>query len=351
MDERVNILVQAWRKTVEEGINPKHLLFVLVSFGFIFLVVFVYGKIKEYLRERYKKKLFIDNAVGLGLTEREAEILWEYAVEIERDPFLVLEYKAPFEKVIQKYVEENPDFDENLIRNLRRKLGFEEVPEGLPLISTKDIQLYQTGNLITKDGKIYPVALYDKDERYSYWYLIDIHPPFSFKKGDRVRIRFLRTNDGMYTFEETVEDIFEENGKYIVKLPHTFKLERTQRRKEVRIKINKPVEVYYKTRDGKEHYIYTRLVDISADGAKFCLRKKDAKEEQLKIGMDIVLSFELEGEKLKIEAMLKNITEEGDNECYGVQFQNVDKKSKEIILRFIQREQHKMLKNIHRNKK
>ncbi len=351
MDERVNILVEAWRKTVEQGVNPKHLLYVFLVFAFIFFIVFVTVKVKDLLREKYKKKLFIDNALGLGLTEHEAEILWEYAQEIERDPFLVLEYKAPFEKVIQKYIEENPNFDEGLIRKIRHKLGFDEIPEGLPLISTKDIELYQTGNLIAGVGKIYPVALYDKDEKYMYWYLIDQFPPFSFNKGDKVRIRFLRTEDGMYTFEGTIEDIFEENGKYIVKIPHTFNLERIQRRKEVRIKVNKPVEVVYETKDGEKHYIYTRLVDISAQGAKFCLRKKDAKEEQLKIGMDVTLSFELEGEKLTVEAMLKNIIEESDNECYGVQFQNMDKKAKDVILKFIQREQHKMLKKIHKNKK
>ncbi len=350
MDERVNILVKAWRKTVEEGVNPKHLLFVLLSFLLIFLAVYIVVKIKEILRERYKRKLFIDNAKGLGLTEREAEILWEYANELERDPFLVLEYKAPFEKVIQKYVEENPDFDESLIRSIRKKLHFDELPEMMPLISTKDIDLYQTGNLITQDGKIYPVALYDKDEKYTYWYVIDRKPPFGFEKGSKIRIRFLRVEDGMYTFEGTIEDIFKEDSKYIVKIPHTFNLERTQRRKEVRIKVNKPVEVVYKTKDGKEHFIFTRIADLSAEGLKFCLRKVDAKEENLRIGTDLKLSFELEGEKLTVEGMLKNIVEEGDNECYGVHFQKIDKKAKETILKFVQQEQHKMLKKIHKDK-
>jgi len=350
LDERVNILVQAWKKTVEQGVNPKHLILVFLAFGFIFLSVYLVSKIKEFLREKYKRKLFIDNAEGLGLTEKEAEILWEYANQIERDPFLVLEYKAPFEKVIQKYVEENPDYDETLIRSIRRKLHFEELPEMIPLISTKDIELYQTGNLITKEGKVYPVALYDKDEKYSYWYLIDRQPPFAFKKGDRVRIRFLRSEDGMYTFEENVEDIFNEGNKYIVKIPHTFNLERTQRRKEVRIKINKPVEIIYKDNKGEEHYVFTRLEDLSSEGLKFCLRKIDAQKENFHIGMDLKFSFELNGEKIFGEGILKNIVEESDNECYGIHFQKIDKKSKEVILKFIQQEQHKLLKQIHKNK-
>ncbi len=348
MDERVNVLVEAWRKTVEEGVNPEHLLYVFLGFLFIVLIIFLTVKIKEYLHERYRKRLFIDSALSLGLTEKEAEILWEYAQEIERDPFLVLEYKAPFEKVVQRYIEENPDFDETLIRSMRHKLEFDEVPEGLPLISTKDIELFQTGNLIAGKGKIFPVALYDKDEKYTYWYLIDLKPPFPFKKGDKVRIRFLRTNDGMYTFEGTVEDIIEEDGKYIVKIPHTFKLERIQRRKEVRVKINKPVEVKYRDKNSKEHTIYTKLVDISAQGAKFCIRKSEAKEYNLKIAMDLTLSFELEGERIVAEAVLKNITEEGDNECYGVQFQNLDKNAQNTILKFIQKEQHRMLKKAHK---
>ncbi|NPA54312.1 MAG: PilZ domain-containing protein [Aquificae bacterium] len=348
MDERVNILVEAWRKTVSQGVDPKHLFLTLLFFSFIFLVVYLSVKVKKYLREKHKKRLFIDTALSLGLTEKEANLLWEYAHRLERDPFLVLEYKAPFEKVIQKYIEENPDFDEKLVKSIRKKLGFDGLPEGLPLISTKDIELYQTGNLITQTGKMYPVALYDKDEKYMYWYLIDIRPPFAFKVGEKVRIRFLRTEDGMYTFEGIVEEIIQENGKYIVKIPHTFDLERVQRRKEVRVKINKPVEIVYKTKDGNKHSIYTRLLDISAEGAKFCLKKKDAQEEQLKIGTDLTLSFELEGEKLVINATLKNIVEENDNECYGVQFQKLDKKVKDIILKFIQKEQHRMLKKIHK---
>ncbi len=348
MDERVNILVKAWRKTVEEGVNPKHLLYVFLGFSIIVLTIYITAKVKDYLHEKHRKKLFIDSAKALGLTEKEAEILWEYAQEVERDPFLVLEFKAPFEKVVQKYIEENPNFDEHLIKDMRRKLGFDEVPEGLPLISTKDIELFQTGNLIAGKGKILPVALYDKDEKYMYWYLIDQKPPFPFKPGDKVKIRFLRTEDGMYTFEGIVEDILEEDGKYIVKIPHTFNLERIQRRKEIRVKISKPVEVKYKTKDGQEHHIYTKLWDISTQGAKFCIRKKEAKKENLKIGMELVLSFELEGEKIATEAILKNITEENDNECYGVQFQNIDKKASNIILKFIQKEQHRMLRKVHR---
>jgi hypothetical protein len=38
-----------------------------------------------------------------------------------RDLFLALEFKSPFEKVIDLYIKDNPNFDENLIKDMRGK--------------------------------------------------------------------------------------------------------------------------------------------------------------------------------------------------------------------------------------
>jgi len=48
-----------------------------------------------------------------------------------------------------------------MIKSMRRKLGFDKIPPFMPLISTKDIELFQTGNSISFQNR-----KYSKDQIY-----------------------------------------------------------------------------------------------------------------------------------------------------------------------------------------
>ncbi|WP_457641114.1 flagellar brake protein [Persephonella sp.] len=343
MDERVNILIESWRQTVEQGANYKALLIILFAFTSILLFLVFWLKIKELISLKYLKKAFFDQASIYGLTPKEAEILWKYARKLKRDPFLTLEIKATFEKVIQQYTNENPDFDDNVIRNMRKKLGFDTLPEYIPLITSKDIDIFQTGKMFTETGKSYSIALYDKDERYMYWLLIDSYPPFDFEKGDKVKVKFLRRNDGIYTIDTTVEDILEEDGKYIVKLPHVFKIERVQRRKEYRINVEFPVELVFK-HDGEEIKLESEAVDLSSGGLRVCVPKDAHQKYRLNIGKEVQVKFSIENKDFSFLSSIRNIYEEDNRVCYGLHFSKMKKRDKEAIVNYIIKAEQELVK-------
>ncbi len=345
MDERVNIVVDAFREAVKEGFDVKILFLIFVIFFLIVVFLVSWDRIKHLTTKKFLKKLFLRYAKDALLTEKEAEILWEYSQKLERDPFLVLEFKSPFEKVIELYIEENPDYDEKMIKDMRKKLGFDINPYFVPLISTKDIDIYQTGTLITEHKKTYPVALFDKTEKYMYWVIVDRQPPFDFKEGSKVKIKFLRRDDAFYSFEGVIEEIINEDGKYILKIPHTFKLEKVQRRKEVRMKVDIPINILKIDEKTQQKIKFTtETTDISIEGVGFCLPILVANNYNLKVGDKLGINIKIDNEDMFLEGIIKNAREQGKKICYGVKFINMDKKDKEIITRFIQKEQQKILK-------
>jgi len=343
VDERVNILVEAWRQAVEQGANYKALLIIFTVFIAVVVFFMFYMKVKDLISLKYLKKAFMEEASLYDLTPEEAEILWKYARKLKRDPFLTLEIKATFEKVIQQFTNENPDFDDNMIRNMRKKLGFDTLPEYVPLVTTKDIDIFQTGKMFTETGKSYSVALYDKDERFMYWLLIDVRQPFDFKEGDKVKVKFLRRNDGIYTFESVVDDILKEDDKYIVKLPHVFKMDRVQRRKEFRVHVQFPVSLTFSV-DGEEIKIEAEAVDISSEGIRVCIPEDIHQKYRFNIGKEIYVEFKLNNRTFSFDSSIRNIYREEKRVCYGLHFMRMEERDKESITSFIIRAEQELLK-------
>ncbi len=344
MDERVNILVEAFRRTTQKSVTLEGIIIVIVLFSLIALSLFIGYKLKLYLEEKRLKDIFIDYAKNLNLTEDEAELLWSTAKELNRDPYLALEIKQTFEKIIDHYVRNNPDFDEEKIRKIRKKLGFDYVPPFVPLTSTKDIELYQTATLSSKQGR-FNVALVDKDELFSYWAVLD-PIPVRIQKGEKVSISFLRPDDAIYTFEEEVEDIFKDKGRTVIKLPHTFNLIRTQRRKEVRIKEQLPVEIHV-----EDEVIQAYTEDISIGGLKFCLKKaENGISNKLSVGKYIYLRLKVQNKLIIAEGKIRNMLEKEDKVCFGVEFINLDKEYEEFLNDYISQKQLQLIKEYKKQK-
>ena len=342
MDERVNIVVDAFKTTIE-NVNIVAVVLVLLIFALIAFFLVFWEKFEEFVSKRYLKKLFFRNGESFGLTKTELEILWKYSQKLHKDPFLVIEYKSPFEKVIQAYIENNPDYNETLIKNMRKKLGFDKIPPFMPLISTKDIDLFQTGNLIY-ENKIFPVALYDKDEKFMYWYIIDKKPPFPFKEGDVIKIKFTREDDAVYIIEGKIQEIFHEDYKFIIKIPHTFKFLQIQRRRDFRLKINIPLELTAPDINGNQVKISLETTDISIDGVGFCIPIIEAKELKLTIGTEVKIKLVFEDRTIITNVVIKNIRESGKNICYGAEFKDTKPNDKNYLIRFVQTKQQELLK-------
>ncbi len=312
--------------------------FILILAVLILSLILI-GLIREYLRGKKLKDYFFKEAYERGLSEKEAQIIWEYSLKLGRDPFLALEFKAPFEKVVDLYLKTDPNADEKLIQDMRSKLGFDYVPYFVPLVSTKDIELFQPAKLYTQTKEGFEVALFDKDEKFMYWAVID-KKSIPNLVGQNVTISFVRRGDGIYKFEGVVEDMFTENGKTILKIPHTFELTRYQRREYTRVEVEVPVKVGI--RIGEEvKWIKGEIVDISAGGAKVCISLSEYQSE-IQPTTDLMLSFILSGKQLNFKATVVNVYPRRHATCYGVKFEKIKPEEQKFIHDFVKKEQQKL---------
>ena len=320
--------------------------FILIL-AFLILSLILIGLLREYFRARKLRGYFFKEAYERGLSEKEARIIWQYSLRLGRDPFLALEFKAPFEKVIDLYLKTDPNADEKLVQNMRTKLGFDYVPYFVPLVSTKDIELFQPAKLYTQAKEGFEVALFDKDEKHMYWAVIDKRgiPNLT---GQKVTISLVRRGDGIYKFEGTIEEIFTENGKTVLKIPHTFELTRYQRREYTRIEVEIPVKVGIKI--GEElRWIKGEIVDISAGGAKVCISLNEYQSE-IQPMTDLTLSFVLAGKQLNLKANVVNVYPRRHSTCYGVKFEGIKPEDQKFIHDFVKKEQQKLAQLMVKNR-
>ena len=317
---------------------------VAILFFLILTIFFVAGFIfQKKLREKNVRKYFIKYAKERDLTDNEIEILWNYSQKMDRDPILVLEFKAPFEKVIDLYIKNDPNADEEMIKDMRKKLGFEIASPYIPLVTTKDIELFQNARMIFANAKAISIALYDKDERYMYWLVVDNNLPPSIGVGEYVKVMFIRPEDGIYTFESPIEEIIKDGGKTIVKFAHSFDLERMQRREYPRIKTEKPAQIIY-TVQNKEITLDGKFFDISAGGAKICFPNATEKSllDSLSFGNTVIVKFSLEGNHFAIPSTVLDKIQRRKEECIRVNFKDIKDKEREKIMEFVQKEQLKL---------
>ncbi|MBK3331835.1 PilZ domain-containing protein [Persephonella atlantica] len=321
-------------KTTELLILIFIILFLIVTFLFIL-------NFRKALKAKFLKKLFMKTIKEKGLSEKAGDILWKYSTKLGRDPFLTLEVKASFEKAIDLYVQENPDYDEKLIQDTRKKLGFDFVPSFIPLSSTKDIDVFQSGRLTYQD-KTFNTSLYDKDERFMYWLLIDVSNPPDLKEKT-VKIQFLRRDDAIYVMEGTVSEIITEGEKTVLKIPHHSELKRIQRRQYARIEVDMPVSVGRISENSSEvKWLEGNAKDISAGGMRICIPASQRIKFNLSIGTEIWLNFSLEGRDFQLKGTVVNILERKTTICYGIKFSNIKSKEETHIINFVKKQQQKM---------
>jgi len=267
------LAIEGYQKAVEKlsGVDINAIVFLLFLILIIILAVLFLNSLSKKLKAKYQYSKFVKYAKEKELSNEQISILWVYSKKMGRDPFLALEFKSSFEKVIDLYIKDNPNFDENLINDMRGKLGFDVVPSFVPINVTKDIDLFQGGRITLEVGRSFNVVLYDKDELYMYWAITDKNIP-NLNVGDRVKISFVRKSDCAYVIEGQTEDIFKESGTVILKIPYTFEILRTHRREYPRIDTGIEAVLGKKIKEDDEEIIkwyIGRILNISPSGARF----------------------------------------------------------------------------------
>ncbi len=318
-------------------------IFVVVGFVFAVGLLIVF----PYMWSRYKARIhlkeeFFSTGKNVGLSLPELSLMWKCAKAMD-EPTKVLYNKAVFEKCVNKLVKEDISVIEQ-VSHIRKKLRFDSLPWFLPLSSTKDIDVYQTGFLSFEDVA-YSAAVWDKNELELHIAILDIVIKAP-KEGDKVKFSFLREDDGRYYFQSEVIRTYKDGTKLVVVVPHTDQLSKIQLREHLRWKVNIPAKVFFGLDKMKffeeepEEYIDAVIEDISPQGAKVCVQRFiEAKLED-----KIILQFELKSIPIRTVGTIKNIRTGFEKVCFGIKFESIGKAEEDFIRRFILEEQREILK-------
>ncbi len=346
---RFDTLKQATEHWTQTDITTTDIttILIIVFFALGVVAVIVGGiLLQKLLKTKNMHNYFLNFAKEKELSEDEANILWEYSLKMGRDSLLTLEFKSPFEKVVDLYVKTDPNANEEMVQDMRKKLGFDVVYDFVPLTLSKDIEMYQNAKMII-NNRSFDVSLYDKDERYMYWLLLDLKSKQGIEPGVKVKIIFIRKKDAIYTLESTIKDIISDDGKTAIKLPHTFELVRIQRREFPRVEVDLSALIGQKIKkDNTEKIVWYpgQIVDISTLGTKFCIKSEEKDNIKISVQEKVRIKFELDGHKYDLNATVENKDERKTTLCFGLKFQNIKDKQKDMIFEFVQKEQKKLAK-------
>ena len=339
--------------TTEEIFLAIFLIFGFILF-FIVLPYFVFRKYKEHISKKTFYQLAINN---YNLEPDEIEFLWELSKEFNIEPNLLVTSYATFQKTIFKYVKKHGIENLKLIASLRSKLGFNKLPEFVPLSTTMDIDLYQPVVVIIGDEH-YDGAVFENNEQY--WAVSFIKAePRHLHPGEEVIVSFIRPNDGRYIITAKVLEVTHQKKHLVAKLEHTDKLEKIQLRAYIRWPVNIPCKFAYfplkyistgKSLDdiiSKLEFYDGIIKDISVGGIKLCVDEAEEKLKKIKEGSYILISFYLDDtpfENIICEVVrtIKNPFSKGL--CYGCAFVDLPKQYQQRIQQFIWEEQRKIIR-------
>lgn len=270
----------------------------------------------------------------------ELDLLWKCASKT-KEPVKVMRVKSAFEKCVSKLVKEDVSLIDRISR-IRRKLGFDSLPWFLPLSSTRDIDIYQTG-FLSYEGHAHASAVWDKDEVELHIALLD-NPPEAIKPGEKVKFSFIREDDGRYYFYAEVLRTYMDGARLVLVLPHTDQLSKIQLREELRWKTKIPAKIRIYADESSQTVGDTfdgTIEDISAGGVRFCLPKY----VEVKVDQRVFVSFELKSYLIEAFGTIRHVKACPDRTCFGTRFDDLKDFYRDIIRKFLIEEQRKLLRS------
>ena len=342
MKDRAAEAIASFKET-SSGLDLSIVFLVLIFLILFGLAIFV---VRYFFKKDLDKRKFFKLAFSKGLSKEEASFLYFITSKLKKDPLLILRFKPAFEKLIYQYVNSVEKYNDEFIGKIREKLKFNRVSKFAPLMTTKDIEPLQKARIVILQNMLsLDALLHDKDEKYMHWHLSDIdkvHPEFI---DADVEATFIRQDDGIYKFESKVDDVYMENGKVLLKVPHVLEMKRIQRRKYPRVPVSILASLSYlkKYENNLEKTLSLEgeIVNISAGGIKFCTSNKEALND-LKNSEDLSIKFKLENISISGKVEIVREVEEGDMVCFGMKFIDLSSKYKELIQDFVRKKQIEM---------
>ena len=322
----------------------------LIFFAVIGVLIVLPYFISKRIQLESKYKSFLETAQSLGLTKEESNLLWSCAKKMPYDPNKFLSSKPVFERCVSFLVRIDPSKIES-INSVRKKLHFDYVPWFLPLTTTRELDLYQTG-FLTYGNHVYDAAVWDKNEMYLHIAILDATVSTNIKAGDRIKFSFLREDEGRYYFDTDVKEVYSDANRTVVVVKHLDKLNKIQLREHIRWRINIPAKIYTPIEEDlglldvslsieQLEPLLGSIEDISVGGVRFCAKyiPEEIKEEK-----KIIVEFDLEGRHLEFVGVVRSRRSLTDRICLGIKFENITDDEANYINKFILEKQREMLK-------
>jgi c-di-GMP-binding flagellar brake protein YcgR len=294
---------------------------------------------------------FSEMAIQKRLTPQETDLLRrivESGAVSSAD--MVFDSSFIYEDAIESFLKLNSiklDKDESqyaLMRGLRVKLGYTQLPSEIPISSTRQ---FEDGMLITlTDGEEQIVKGRILEVKEKNWIVqMESEIPPMVAVGAAIDISILRSGDGEYTTRLVV--LATRLGTRIIQLPHTRNMERKQMRNWVRIDVNIPcrVTVMAKPEDWKAGMpgitgpsmgmvLEGRLIDLSGGGA--CARFSSPIPQ----GHKLSLNFDLPGTSLRgvqtsVMRMTSVVRSNREDFEHNLKFMTVETAAQEKIVRYV----------------
>ncbi|MGC8677662.1 MAG: flagellar brake protein [Hydrogenobaculum sp.] len=312
-----------------------------------FLVPYLIVEIKK--RNKIKEEFF-KKAKEYGLSDLEAELLWNYSSDHRWNIALVFNNKKVFEIVASKILKKDMTYSK-LIDEMRPKLGFDRIPWFLPISTTKDIELYQSGKILF-NGRQYDGVVWDKDEKYIYLALYNINKS-PIKIGDVITFSFIIQDYVQISFNLKIIGISEDSGRILYKVEHSDKVVRVPIIDAVRIELSLKAHIYIPTAEELEVYEKEQILpepeedkfiegvikDLSIGGTRFCT------SVFLSDLQKVFVKFRIYDKDLIIFGTIRNKFDTVDHFCYGIKFENITKEQEEDIRSYIIEQQRLLVKS------
>ena len=316
------------------------------------LMVYLFRSLRRREEDRSQSdNLFLEESLKCGLTEDERDKLFGLLSHQKvMATHTIFQSLSLFEQCVDAEVASllraggaEPDgHAEQVLSELRRKLGFSHIPLEHPLVSTRNITIGQTGSLFGKEGNrplFNKVSVADNNSFFfAIQYDVDKEEVYRMAPGNIVRFIFARQHDGLYGVQVRVANIKEAGS---IDLLHTMDLRRNQLRQYVRIETNLPLRLrLLSTKDPDKSEIQrgqlvtTRMSDVSGGGMSFLC------EQSLRLNDLISLNFDLPGVSFAgITGKIVHLTlREGKSGAlvkHHVQFVNIEPRKRELIVKYV----------------
>ncbi|ADC89986.1 type IV pilus assembly PilZ [Thermocrinis albus DSM 14484] len=307
------------------------ILILLLSVLLLLLIPYLYSR---YVLGRRRREEFLLYARQMGLEDKEAYILYSCAKRL-KEPLKVLNSKVVFERCVSHLVREKPDSVE-FIPVIRRKLRFDYLPWFIPLTTSREIDLYQTG-FVSCEGGMYGAAVWEKTEEEIHIALLE-EGCRGVGVGDTVKFIFTREDDGRYHMTAPVLRSYRDRNRLVLVLPHVDKLGKIQLRETVRWKVRIPALLWVA---GLPRSVEVIVEDISPGGLRAC------KESFLDLteGQEVSVTFEWKGYSFRdVRGIVKHVRGSADRTCVGIQWVNVNTELQDLIRKLIIEEQREVLR-------